>query len=161
MVKDPSPPPDDGDNESDPPPDDGDDESDPPPDDDDVSDIPENDENDFMGFSPTQRQFTFIILTLSGVLVTAYLMYLPPLRLRRWVKSHFVKSRKSQLPFRVAEDLLVRWSEEDMGIQGEEDFMVNGRDDRDDYYNLDEQIPLKPSPSKFSNGEMDYGSARK
>jgi hypothetical protein len=91
--------------------------------------------------------------------MTGYLLYVPPHRLRRWVKARLVRSRQSQLPFRVGESLLIRWAEEDLGIQGEEDFMVNARED---YYNdLDEQIPLKPSPTKFSTGEMDYGSARK
>lgn len=142
-----------------PAPDDGDDESDPPPqDDDDESDPPVNDENDLLGFLPVQKQFTFIILTASGVLMTAYLMYLPPYRLRRWVRAHLVKSQKPQLPFRVAEGLLVRWAEEDLGIQGEEDFMVNGRED---YYNLDEEIPLKPSPGQLSSRDMNYGSTGK
>jgi hypothetical protein len=89
------------------------------------------------------------------VFMIAYLIYLPQRRLKRRV-ALLVKTRRSQLPSRVAESLLVRWAEEDMGIEGEQDFMVNDRQDLD----LDEQIPLKPSPGRLSSPSMNYGSAK-
>lgn len=84
-------------------------------------------------------------------------MYLPPKRLKEWVTSHLDKSGGSKLPFRVGENTLLRWAEEDMGVGDEEDVMVNDHED----YDLDEQIPLKPSPGRFSSKLRDYGASRR
>jgi len=56
----------------------------------------------------------------------------------------------------VGEGILVRWAEDAMFINDEEDVMVNYEEE----YGSDEQIPLKPSPTRLSARFSDYGSAR-
>lgn len=90
------------------------------------------------------------------ILVVGYLIHSHPQKLKQRLTAHLVESRQSKLPFRVGESVLIRWAEEDMGIEDEEDVMVNSREDRD----ADEQIPLKPSPGRFSSRPMNYGAAR-
>jgi hypothetical protein len=87
----------------------------------------------------------------SAILGLGYLVRYPPPKVRRWVSS---TARK--LPFRVGEGILVRWAEEAMFINDEEDLMVNYEEECDS----DEQIPLKPSPTRLSARFADYGSAR-
>jgi hypothetical protein len=54
--------------------------------------------------------------------------------------------------FRVGEGRLIQWANEDMEfLEGEIDVMVNG--------DMDEQIPLKPSPG-LSRSFTNYGSAK-
>lgn len=85
------------------------------------------------------------------VLGLGYLVRYPPPNVKRWVG---VTVRK--LPFRVGEGVLVRWAEEAMFINDEEDVMVNYEEE----YDSNERIPLKPSPIRLSARYMDYGSAR-
>ena len=80
-----------------------------------------------------------------------YLLRYPPPKVRR-----FIGSAARKLPFRVGEGILVRWAEEAMFINDEEDVMVNYEEE----YGSDEQIPLKPSPTRLSARFSDYGSAR-
>ena len=61
--------------------------------------------------------------------------------------------------FRAGETNLVRWASEDFGLlDGEEDIMVNETDAIDDN-DIDEQIPLKPIPTRNSF-LVNYGSTR-
>lgn len=86
------------------------------------------------------------------ILGLGYLIRYPPPSVKRWVG---VTARK--LPFRVGEGILVQWADEAMFINDEEDVMVN----YEEGYDSDEQIPLKPSPTRLSSRFMDYGSARR
>ncbi|KDQ53930.1 hypothetical protein JAAARDRAFT_38901 [Jaapia argillacea MUCL 33604] len=114
--------------------------------------------------SPNSRRFssfTILFLSSAAVLSLFYLVYRPPILLRRAVLKLMKRYRIHN--FRVGEHTLVEWAQADMyldpdgeDLRGEEDFMVNARED--DYDALDEQIPLTPSPRKgrfISN----YGSA--
>ena len=89
------------------------------------------------------------------------MIYYPPRRLRRFLSS-WLKSRPSLLRFRVGEGVLVRWVQEDLELDGEEDFMINGGGrDGDSLFAVDDEeeeaIPLKPSPRKV-RGHSSYGS---
>ncbi|OCH88027.1 hypothetical protein OBBRIDRAFT_758909 [Obba rivulosa] len=89
------------------------------------------------------------------IFVVLYLLYFPPRALRRRVSS-FVKTHPALQRFRVGERVLVRWAYEDLGFEdGEEDVMVNAAGNAAE---LEEQIPLKPSP-RMKNGVTHYGSA--
>lgn len=81
-----------------------------------------------------------------------YLIRYPPSQLKRLVG---ITAKK--LPFRVREGILVRWAEEALFINDEEDVMVNYEEEHDS----DEYIPLKLSPTRLSARFMDYGSARR
>jgi hypothetical protein len=86
------------------------------------------------------------------VLGLSYLIRYPPPQLKRLVG---ITAKK--LPSRVREGILVRWAEEAMFINDEEDVMVNYEEERDS----DEYIPLKSSQVRLSARFMDYGSARR
>jgi len=88
----------------------------------------------------------------TAILGLGYLVRCPPPKIKRWVGATAKK-----LPFRVGEGILVQWAEEAMFINDEEDVMVNYEEE----YDSDEQIPLKPSPTRLSVRFMDYGSARR
>ncbi|KAI3607953.1 hypothetical protein WG66_005034 [Moniliophthora roreri] len=68
--------------------------------------------------------------------------------------------RRARSQFRVGENRLVQWAQEDMGLQGDMDTMVNASED--DEALLDEYIPL--SVGMGWNGRRpaarDYGTAR-
>lgn len=90
------------------------------------------------------------------VAIVGYVLYRPPRPLRQRVIA-FLKSRPSLLRFRVGENVLVRWAEEDIELlDGEEDVMVNG-DGESIFFADEESIPLKPSPRK--GRILSYGSA--
>ncbi|KAF7315085.1 hypothetical protein MIND_00022700 [Mycena indigotica] len=63
---------------------------------------------------------------------------------------------------RAGEGKLVRWAQEDLELDAEDDVMVNGADAYDDFEMGagDEYIPLRPSPRKGGRGRVkNYGSA--
>ncbi len=90
-----------------------------------------------------------MILLLSSstaVMALAYLVWRPPARVRHYV-TRFVKAHPRLGRFRVGEHVLVRWAYEDLEMDedlGEEDTMVNFSPAEE----VDEGIPLKPSPRK-------------
>ena len=80
-----------------------------------------------------------------------------PAFIRRYLRS-VAKAHPTLLRSRVGENVLVRWAE-DVGMEGDEDVMVNGGLGMGYAFGRaaeEEQIPLKPSP-KLSVGS--YGSA--
>ena len=79
------------------------------------------------------------------VAVIAYLVYWPPRPLRRRI-SLFLKEHPSLVRFRVRENVLVRWADQDVVLDSFEGDVVEG----DDIHHAreEEQIPLKPSPRK-------------
>jgi hypothetical protein len=85
------------------------------------------------------------------------MIFSPDHQIKQWVRTQIGRSRQSQLSFRVEETMLLQWAEEDIELgEGEEDEMVNYRQDCDMY----EQIPLKPSRSNLSSQLMNYGAAK-
>ncbi|KAI0075596.1 hypothetical protein K474DRAFT_1599538 [Panus rudis PR-1116 ss-1] len=137
-----TPPPE---NDSPPSNEDGGEETQPPPnqadDEKELIEIPNN-----AGFRRTA--WPIFLPSAALVLVAVYLIYWPPRRLRQAVSS-YLKSHPRLLRFRVGENVLVRWAQEDLELEdGEEDVMVNG--EREPLFVLEEEdgIPLKPSPRK-------------
>ncbi|THH30960.1 hypothetical protein EUX98_g3214 [Antrodiella citrinella] len=129
-----------------PPPADPADEEAPP------SDNEEGDSEQLVDLPPysnrTSRASWIMFLSSTAIVaLVAYTAYNPPLPVRRRVIA-FIRSRPSLTRFRVGENVLLRWAQEDMGYENdEEDLMVNGERDPI-FFQDDEQIPLKPSPRK-------------
>ncbi|KZT19408.1 hypothetical protein NEOLEDRAFT_1142075 [Neolentinus lepideus HHB14362 ss-1] len=128
----------------------------PPPDEHEGELPPEGEQGSFIppGDNDHSRRNTTIIFfaVLSPIVLLTYLFYSPPLAFRRVVLR--TSRRLGLSKFRASETRLVQWASQFHDIEdeeGEEDFMVNGRDVPE------EQIPLAPSPKRttFTN----YGSA--
>ncbi|KAH9919485.1 autophagy-related protein 27-domain-containing protein [Epithele typhae] len=95
-----------------------------------------------------RRTMVLILSSATALVVLVYLAWRPPTRVRRAV-SRFVKKHPRLARWRVGESVLVRWAYEDLELrdgedEGEEDVMVNFNALAD----VDEGIPLKPSPRK-------------
>ncbi|TFK50314.1 hypothetical protein OE88DRAFT_1660591 [Heliocybe sulcata] len=127
----------------------------PPPDEHEGELPPEGEQGNFIPSpddSNMKRNTTIIFFAvLSPIVLLTYLFYSPPLALRRFVLR--ASRRLGVSKFRASESRLVQWASQfhDIEGEGEEDFMINGRDVPE------EQIPLAPSPKRTSFAN--YGSA--
>jgi len=112
-----------------------------------------------VGDHSSGRVWTILLSSGCAVGILAYLVYKPPKALKRRLQS-YIRDHPSLLRFRVGENVLVRWAHEELELEaGEEDHMIN--DEGTDYFDIDEQIPLKPSPRKGLGGRLHgYGAAK-
>jgi len=113
------------------------------------------------------RRTLAIIITVIGITVAAVclLIYHPsrPLNfLLAYVQAiPHLRIHHLWMPVKLkqtGESRLVRWAQEDMGIQ--DDFMVNANESHDEEA-LDEYIPLSPNPRKGGGRVRNYGTAER
>ncbi|KXN84125.1 hypothetical protein AN958_00450 [Leucoagaricus sp. SymC.cos] len=116
----------------------------------------------------------FMVLLIASTLIIAAVVVSSP-RARHCVVAHtqsagyavllllsnikrVIRPVKKHFPiFRVGERRLVRWAQEDMTLDGDEDFMVNGSGEEQHGWSdlgvMNEYIPLKSSPVLYANGK--------
>jgi hypothetical protein len=103
--------------------------------------------------SPRARHYVLAHLQSAGYAILPRLSNLK--QLTTPVAKHFPA-------FNVGERRLVRWAQEDMTLNGDEDFMINGENAEphgwSDLEVMDEYIPLKSSPVLYAHGKKAIGS---
>jgi hypothetical protein len=96
--------------------------------------------------SPQARHYVLAYIQSAGYAILPLLTNLK--QLARPVAKHFPN-------FKVGERKLIQWAQEDMTLDGDEDFMVNGPSAVPDGWNnlgvMDEYIPLKSSPVRYAH----------
>lgn len=116
----------------------------------------------------------FMVLLIATTLITATIL-ISSRQTRHYVSAHLQSAGYAILPllynlkhitrpvvrnfpnFKVGESRLVRWAQEDMTLDGDEDVMVNGSAGGPhgwgDLEVMDEYIPLKSSPASYAKGK--------